>query len=116
MGVHFTWTVLKLNTSFQITTVKFKMKVLIVCMMAAVLVGMVASTPFPKKTASLNKAGQMSLLHKVSTPKKVQERPVAGVSSLGCYYVTTTTYESDCSYYCDGYYYWDNYYGDCYCC
>ena len=58
-----------------VTTVKFKMKVLVVCLMAAALVGMVASTPFPKKTASLNKAGQMSLLPKVSTPKKVQERP-----------------------------------------
>ena len=58
-----------------VTTVKFKMKVLIVCLMAAALVGVVASTPFPKKTASLNKAGQMSLLPKVSTPKKVQERP-----------------------------------------
>merc|ERR1711868_187409 len=114
MGVHFTKTVLKLNTSFQITTVKFKMKVLIVCMMAAVLVGMVASTPSPKKTASLNKAGQMSLLPKVSPPKKVQERP--GVSALRCYYVGTDVDESDCVDYCDGDYDYDYDYDDCYCC
>merc|ERR1711963_678466 len=114
MGVHFTWTVLKLNTSFQITTVKFKMKVLIVCMMVAALVGMVASTPFPKKTASLNKAGQKSLLPKVSTPKKVQERPVAGVSALRCWYVDSDGDESDCYDLCDGDYYYG--FGDCYCC
>merc|ERR1712029_556448 len=114
MGVHFTKTVLKLNTSFQITKVKFKMKVLVVCLMAAALVGMVASTPSPRKTASLNKAGGMSLLPKVSPPKKVQERP--GVSALRCYYWGVVYYESDCAYYCD--YDYDYYYdsGDCYCC
>ena len=58
-----------------VTTVKFKMKVLVVCLMAAALVGMVASTPFPKKTSSLKKAGRVSLLPKVSPLKKVQERP-----------------------------------------
>merc|ERR1711942_8162 len=58
MGVHFIKTVLKLNTAFQSTTFKFKMKVLVVCLVGAALVGMVASTPLEKVKGETNVAGE----------------------------------------------------------
>merc|ERR1712029_775649 len=48
MGVHFIRTVLKLNTAFQSTTFNFKMKVLVVCLVGAALVGMGAATSLEK--------------------------------------------------------------------
>merc|ERR1711942_624022 len=45
---YFIRTVLKLNTAFQSTTFKFQMKVLVVCLVGAALVGMCASSPLEK--------------------------------------------------------------------
>merc|ERR1711875_100664 len=45
---YFIRTVLKLNTAFKSTTFKFQMKVLVVCLVGATLVGMCASSPLEK--------------------------------------------------------------------
>merc|ERR1711862_563181 len=72
MGVHFIRTVLKLNTAFQSTTFNFKMKVLVVCLVGAALVGMGASTSLEKVEGE---TGALTSLVKVNWPPRTTAKP-----------------------------------------
>merc|ERR1712029_1122154 len=112
MGVHFIYTVLKLNTAFQST--KFKMKVLAVCLMAAALVGMGASTSLQKvgetgASTSLEEVNSETTLNVVEVEEHgsmdfevLREGPGA---EGNCRYAGKVADANICAYTCKRYFY-----------